>query len=442
MVEDDRLVSTTVGKMETVLHIMSRLFPTVPIVVASAAFLAACHEAPDPSDAPLPAAQLRDSAGILITENPLPPEGSSLGWEIGPEPAVKIGAAEGEAPYLLYGVMKAATLSDGRIVIADGASDEVRVFDPDGVHLVSWGGEGEGPGEFDALRGVARWRGDSVAAWNFYTGRGLSIFDGEGNLNRKLSLGTEPHYARIAVLRAGAVLRDFWIRPLPGPGTLYAHGRYDIMDGDGAITASLGTHTTTEHFRYHYEGMALRGDVVFSRSVVTAGWGDLAVLSPNHDYEIRAYATDGALRRIVRLGRPLVPATRSLLMLDFEDLMRHQATWLSEEALRNERERLGGYYDAMPVPETLPAFDTIMADGLDHLWVREHPLPGRDVRWPRAIPHTRWLVFDPDGRVLGFVETPPGLVIHEIGADYVLGSRVGDLEVEYVEVWPLRRGQR
>ena len=110
------------------------------------------------------------------------------------------------------------------------------------------------------------------------------------------------------------------------------------------------------------------------------------MVSPNHDYEIRAHTTDGALRRIVRLDRPLTPATRSLLMLDFEDRMRHQATWLSEESLKNERERMGGYYDAMPVSETLPAFDAIMADALDYLWVREYPLPGRDVRWPSEIP--------------------------------------------------------
>jgi len=69
--------------------------------------------------------------------------------------------------------------------------------------------------------------------------------------------------------------------------------------------------------------------------------------------------------------------------------MRHQATWLGEESLKNERKRVGGYYDAMPVPETLPAFDTIMSDALHHLWVREYPLPGRDVRWPSEIPHTR-----------------------------------------------------
>ena len=100
---------------------------------------------------------------------------------------------------------------------------------------------------------------------------------------------------------------------------------------------------------------------------------------------------------------------------------------------------MGGYYDAMPVPETLPAFDTIMADALDYLWVGEYPLPRRDVRGPRGVPHALWLVFDPDGRVLGFVETPPGLVVYEIGGDHVLGKVIGDLEVEYVQVWPLRR---
>ena len=143
--------------METALDIMSRRLLSVLIVLASVAFLATCREDPDPPATPPSATQLRDSAGILITENPPPHEGSNLGWKIGPEPTVTIGAAEGEAPYLLHRVRRAATLSDGRIVVADGASNEVRVFDPDGVHLVSWGGEGEGPGEFDALSGVARW---------------------------------------------------------------------------------------------------------------------------------------------------------------------------------------------------------------------------------------------------------------------------------------------
>ena len=94
------------------------------------------------------AAEARDSAGIQVVENPAPPAGSRLEWRIGPEPSVSIGRREGEDPYLLYRASDATILADGRIVVANGGSDELRFFDSTGSHLASRGGQGEGPGEF------------------------------------------------------------------------------------------------------------------------------------------------------------------------------------------------------------------------------------------------------------------------------------------------------
>ncbi len=87
----------------------------------------------------------------------------------------------------------------------------------------------------------------------------------------------------------------------------------------------------------------------------------------------------------------------------------------------------------MPVAETFPAFAQVAADALGHLWVREYDLPGEE----RANP--LWTVFDPDGRVLGLVETPPGLRVHEIGEDHILGRATDSLGVEYVQMWRLHR---
>ena len=39
----------------------------------------------------------------------------------------------------------------------------------------------------------------------------------------------------------------------------------------------------------------------------------------------------------------------------------------------------------------------------------------------------------------GFIETPAGLVIYEIGEDYILGKVLDELRVEYVQLWPLDR---
>ena len=73
----------------------------------------------------------------------------------------------------------------------------------------------------------------------------------------------------------------------------------------------------------------------------------------------------------------------------------------------------------------------ILVDRLHHVWVRDFNQPGDD----RAA----WVVFDPEGRVQGRVETPAGLDIYEIGADYILGRNRDDLGVEYVERWRLTR---
>ena len=83
--------------------------------------------------------------------------------------------------------------------------------------------------------------------------------------------------------------------------------------------------------------------------------------------------------------------------------------------------------------ERIPAYASIVVDELDHLWVEEYEVPGA------RRPGVQWTVFDPEGRVLGYMETPEGLVIHEIGEDYLLGHTYDELHVEYVQLWALER---
>ena len=397
---------------------MTRRFPSV--AAASLLLAAACGDSPD-TESPPHAGGLRDSAGVRIAENPRPPAGSRLGWEIGPEPTVAIGAADGERPYRLDRVGMAATLADGGIALADGGSNEVRIFDADGVHLRSWGGYGRGPGEFDELHGVARWRGDSIAAWDRFPYRGVAIFDDEGGLGRMVALGMGGPDRNISILRGGSFLADHWLhgehgfRVGDGSELLVQEQVFEIRDADGVRTASLAALPGREYFHFDNRGMPVEMDVAFSRSVYAAAWRDLALVSPNHGYELRAYAADGTLRRIVRVDHTPVPVTDSLV------------------ALAREKWGRGDRFDGMPLPPTLPAFATIMADALDHLWVREYPVPGRE------SPSPVWTVFDPEGQVLGFVETPPRLLVYEIGADYVLGKWFGEPGVMQVQVWPLRR---
>ena len=373
--------------------------------------------------------EIRDSAGIRIVENSAPTAGSRLGWRIGPEPRVSIGEREGEDPYLLYRAMDATILADGRIVVANNGSDELRFFDSTGGHLASRGGRGEGPGEFEGLYSVAPWAGDSIVAW-FAPRLGVSVFDGEGN------------YGRTVAIDHGT--RSSWLQPVAASvhGSILAVYQWEdrdtlvlqLLDGEGAVRTSLGTHPSSEpYFMHEGTDREMLYWTTFGRDPVWGLWGDRAVFGLTDRYEIKAFGADGSLARIVRREhRPRSPTP--------EDL----DAFIEDRRVRYNDDDLAAYR-SVPVAENFPAFATgrdpsggqrpgeIMTDAVDHLWIREYDHP----REERAAP--LWTVFDPEGRVLGFMETPAGLVIFEIGGDYILGISWDELYVEYVQVWPLER---
>ena len=131
-----------------------------------------------------------DSAGVIIVDNAHSAPDSRLSWKVGTQPSLSIGAVDSGEADQLFGVTDATRLSDGKIVIANSGSNELRVFSPDGSHAGTWGGQGEGPGEFTVYSptAVVSWPGDSVAAPNPWALR-LSIFDTDGNYGRDVSLG-------------------------------------------------------------------------------------------------------------------------------------------------------------------------------------------------------------------------------------------------------------
>ena len=389
----------------------------------------ACGQDPQTSGGPV--SEARDSAGIMIVENPSPPEGSRLGWRIGPEPDVSIGVLEGEEPYMLHWVGGATRLPDGRIVVANGGTQEVRVFDGDGQHLMTLGGEGGGPREFMSLVGVGQWPGDSIAAW--YAGNlGVSIFNSKGVFARTLFLRSEQSVN--------------WLRPWPEAvrqdGTLMSRrvlddqGRsvvVEMWEGGGLLSASLGQHPGEEIILTTDDrGNTIITDIAYGRRLVRGLWGDLVVVSPTSSYEIRAFREDGTLDRIVRREHtPRVPVEADRAPYIEDVMVPYRAAEVPEQFVEEARR----HFQSVPLAKFFPAFTSVMTDAAGHLWVEEYEFPRED------RPGVLWTVFDSEGRVLGFVETPEGLRIFEIGEDYILGTMEDELEVEYVQIWPLERSE-
>lgn len=152
-------------------------------------------------------------------------------------------------------------------------------------------------------------------------------------------------------------------------------------------------------------------------------WGPLAVVAANDSYELHAYDSDGILTRVVRRDHDLRAPIRTELDAWFAGSYGDR----SEE----DQARLHALFEGMTLVEFFPAFSALQSDPLGYLWVQEYRFPEQD--------ENVWTVFDGDGRVQGFVETPPDLDVFEIGEDYILGTTTDELGVERVQLWPLER---
>ena len=371
--------------------------------------IALCNLASDSASATTrggPSPVVQDTTDTVVIENERPPPDSRLPWRIGAEPSLTIGSVTSGGPDQLYRVEDATRLPDGRIVIANAGSSELRVFNPDGSHSATWGRRGEGPGEFTAGSPdvVAPWPGDSIAAPNRWGGR-LSIFDQDGNHGRDVHL--ELGVANVVDLLPDGGIVTGGIAGMHGgmtgsTGLVRPDVEWKVLGPDGKLDASFGKFPGTEWWAVFARGGQIESSQVhpFGRNTIGAVWGDLVAIGDQAGYEIKAFEADGSLVRIIRRDGELGSPTRAEQDSYWERRYANRPPDRRAESLKAVKD--------MPVVDSYPAFSGILSDRLGNLWVRE--------RWSSV-----WTVFDQEGRVRGLVEMPSGLSVFEIGEDYVLG---------------------
>lgn len=195
-----------------------------------------------------------------------------------------------------------------------------------------------------------------------------------------------------------------------------------VWDSEGRMRGPLGAHLANAR-RVWTSGFWHRE--IFGWNLKLATWADLVIVTPSDRYEIRAFESDGTLARIVRMEH----ARRSPTAAHVEVFIEARVS----EASVSRREQVRRHHGAAPVAEYFPAFSSVLSDRLGHLWVEEFDVPGD------GQDGVLWTVFDPEGHVLGLVETPRGLLIYEIGEDYLLGSVEDELGLDYIQLWALNR---
>lgn len=374
-------------------------------------------------------AEVRDSAGITIVENSAARWLDGEGWRLSPEPSVDIGVVEGAPEYQLFRAWDAARMSDGRIVVANRGTQELRVYDADGTYRRSIGGEGQGPGEFRGVSWVEVAEGDTILAFDTRLRR-LSVFGPGGEFVRSAMLRQpdESGFPRPVghtadgslIVSAGRVF---------GPGGVedgasrdpVTYMRYTM---DGELRDTIARLPGQESFVQTMDRGFTVTSLAFGRSPRAAVHRDRIYYGASDTYEIAVYTASGEIERLIRKAHENLPVTA-------DDIERYRQRQLENASNDDWRTRLERMIAEMPIPETMPAYSNVEVDAAGNLWVAHYRRPGDD--------QPRWDVFDPDGRWLGVVETPPRFTVNEIGADYVLGRWVDEFDVEHIRLYELTK---
>ena len=95
------------------------------------------------------------------------------------EPTLEIGLVDGDEEYLFGAIESVLRLEDGRVAVSDGGTSKVSFYDSEGVFVSSFGGTGDGPGEFRSLSRLYAHGTDSLRALDRRTGF-VSSFDVNG----------------------------------------------------------------------------------------------------------------------------------------------------------------------------------------------------------------------------------------------------------------------
>lgn len=390
--------------------------------------------------APAAAQATRDSAGIRIVENDKPAWTSGRGWRLSEKPILRLGG--GTSAHDRFGrIVGAGRLADGRIVVGDEATQQLRFYDASGRHLQSVRASDESSDTQANFHSIARLVGDSIAADSH---GGSSIFAPDATLVRRVRFGPfdrgilqTPFVMPFGRVDNGtAVVGDFpqGTRAPAGARQWVDSASLFLVDRSGAVVRPLGKAPIVVFVAgsRHPIPLDFGPQATYASSGRSLYWG-----FPN-EYAIRVYDSDWNLARIIRRAWTPRRFTNAEIDAYVDGWMR---LWSNKTGVERDAERRE--MRAAAYPDFLPAYSAILATPSGELWVREPDLTGAPGCWCLAglptVP-SRWSVFDSDGRWLGDVAMPARFVPLEIGSDYVLGrSREADEIPRVVMYWLERK---
>jgi hypothetical protein len=346
-------------------------------------------------------------------------------WKLAPAPIVRIGEADGGEAYLLSNIRSVLRLPDGRIVVADGQSNQIRVYGADGKHIASHGRTGSGPGEYQWLHGLWRVRGDSMIALDQFTNK-VTVLSPAFAPMRSTNWGPR--------VRFGGVSENgtYWMIGSATTGEI----RPGVMQYVGLIlrgnplNESVDTLARTAGGRMFFKAGAANNQtgmiqypIPFNNTPHHAIGRDIIFFGAGTKPEIERFDVDG--RRLSPLQ--LKTAQRNVTPAD----VRRFEQWQIDQYPAARRPALRQSLTEVKAPEKMPAHGELTLDPEGNLWVQRYAPP-----WEPAL---LWDVYTAAGKQIASIRLPARFTIREIGKDYVLGVTKDEFDVERVEMYRLSK---
>jgi hypothetical protein len=180
---------------------------------------------------------VRDSAGVRVVLYAASARPAQR-WSLDPKPLLEIGGADARGVTEFTEIRGVVRLSDGRVAVANGATNEIRIFDSTGAFQGTAGRAGSGPGEFRRLLRLFRF-GEYLAGVDGDTR--VQVFSAEGRLVRSLQpvrLEGMRNPQRVGVLTDGGTVlfATKGTQRAAGEETMYAYSVFRGQpDGDSLI---------------------------------------------------------------------------------------------------------------------------------------------------------------------------------------------------------------
>lgn len=384
--------------------------------------IAAC----DDRDSGPPLVVQRDSAGIRIVEAIRPLWGDSSRWNIDPEPIVDLTLSGSSPAHEFFQVGTVVGRPDGSIAVTDRNSQEVRVFTRSGEHLGSFGGPGQGPGEFSNLQRIKN-AGDTVLALD-YDGR-VTVVDSDLAVLRTLNL---PHTTTdLYYLGDGAILTESYsltaweevanelVRP---PEALM------LFDLDGVRIDSIGETRGSESYVYRDDERWADAACLFARRSHIAVLGQRIFRGPSDLMQVDELDMTGTVVRILRI--PDYPLALTDAQVAAERDAHLDIDLPPGMTLPPFIRRINA---ALPSPAARPAYAEMLVDPSATIWLELYRGRSEQDR-PQE-----WLILDADGTWLGTVEVPGRFRVTDITLESVLGVWRDEVDVEHPQVLRLTR---